>query len=85
MIANTGALAPPLDGAQLRRVAEHLDAGEGLDGLAKEFALSGTKDLLASSARALGLEWIANDHLDVATDAIEPLRGLSRRTWRWLA
>ncbi|MEC8554020.1 MAG: GspE/PulE family protein [Planctomycetota bacterium] len=71
MIANTGALAPPLDGAQLRRVAEHLDAGEGLDGLAKEFALSGTKDLLASSARALGLEWIANDHLDVATDAIE--------------
>ena len=71
MIANTGALAPPLDGAQLRRVAEHLDAGEGLDGLAKEFALSGTKDLLASSARALGLEWIANDHLDVATEAIE--------------
>lgn len=71
MIANTGALAPPLDGAQLRRVAEHLDAGEGLDGLAKEFALSGTKDLLASSAQALGLEWIANDHLDVTTDAIE--------------
>ena len=71
MIANTGALAPPLDAAQLRRVAEHLDAGEGLDGLAKEFALSGTKDLLASSARALGLEWIANDHLDVATDAVE--------------
>ena len=69
MIANTGAMAPQLDSAQLRRVAEHLDSGLGLDSLAKEFSLTGAKDLLAGSARALGLEWIASDHLEVASEA----------------
>lgn len=71
MITNTLALLPQLDSSQLRQVADMLKDGDSLERLVDRWSFNNSQELLAVSARTLGLEWLDTDEGDVPADALE--------------
>ncbi len=71
MITNTLALLPQLDSAQLRQVADMLRDGDSLEQLVDRWSFNNSQELLAVSARCLGLEWLDTDEGDIPVDALE--------------
>ncbi|MCA9131810.1 MAG: type II/IV secretion system protein [Planctomycetales bacterium] len=71
MITNTIALQPRLDSAQLRQVADMLRDGESLESLVDRWSFNNGQELLAVSARTLGLEWLESDEGDLPPDALD--------------
>lgn len=70
MITNTLALLPQLDSSQLRLVADMLKDGDSLEHLVDRWSFSNSQELLAVSARSLGLEWLDTDEGELPADAL---------------
>ncbi len=80
MITNTTSLTPSLDPQQLRNVADCLREKASLQALAQQWEFDGERDLLIETARALGLEWLESDDVQVDPQAMEgfPLKLIHR-------
>lgn len=70
MITNTLALLPQLDSSQLRQVADMLKDGDSLEQLVDRWSFNNSQELLAVSARTLGLEWLDTDEGELPCDAL---------------
>ena len=70
MITNTLALLPQLDSSQLRQVADMLKDGDSLEQLVDRWSFNNSQELLAVSARTLGLEWLDTDEGEIPSDAL---------------
>ncbi|MCC7336635.1 MAG: type II/IV secretion system protein [Pirellulaceae bacterium] len=70
MITNTLALLPQLDSSQLRQVADMLKDGDSLELLVDRWSFNNSQELLAVSARTLGLEWLDTDEGEIPSDAL---------------
>lgn len=93
MITNVQSITPTLSPEQLRQVAEAIHDPGALASLALQWDFGGPRELLAETARVLGLEWIGGDDIDVKPEAMEgfPLKLVHRydvfpleRTDRWI-
>jgi type II secretory ATPase GspE/PulE/Tfp pilus assembly ATPase PilB-like protein len=71
MITNGKVLEPRLDAMQLRAIADCLSTGEPLQRLVDSWEFSSQQELLATAASALGFDWLDNDEIEVAVEAIE--------------
>lgn len=71
MITNTTSLTPSLDPYQLRNVADCLRDKASLQSLAQQWEFEGERDLLIETARALGLEYLESDDVQVDPTAME--------------
>ena len=80
MITNTTSLTPSLDSSQLRNVADCLREKASLQALAQQWEFDGERDLLIETARALGLEWLETDDVQVDVSAMDgfPLKLIHR-------
>jgi type II secretion system protein E len=80
MITNTTSLTPSLDSSQLRNVADCLREKSSLQALAQQWEFDGERDLLIETARALGLEWLETDDVQVDVSAMDgfPLKLIHR-------
>lgn len=70
MITSTLALMPQLDSSQLRQVADMLKDGDSLEQLVDRWSFNNSQELLAVSARTLGLEWLDTDEGEIPCDAL---------------
>ncbi|MEO8270159.1 MAG: hypothetical protein ABI557_10575, partial [Aureliella sp.] len=70
MITSTLALLPQLDSSQLRQVADMLKDGDSLEQLVDRWSFNNSQELLAVSARTLGLEWLDSDEGEIPCDAL---------------
>ena len=70
MITSTLALLPQLDSSQLRQVADMLKDGDSLEQLVDRWSFNNSQELLAVSARSLGLEWLDTDEGELPADAL---------------
>ncbi len=93
MITNVQSIAPSLGPDQLRQIADAIHDPAALASLALQWDFEGPRDLLADTARVLGLEWIGTDDIEVQPEAMEgfPLKLIHRydvfpleRTDRWI-
>jgi len=71
MITNTTSLTPSLDPYQLRSVADCLRDKASLQALAQQWDYEGERELLIETARALGLEYLETDDVQVDPGAME--------------
>lgn len=80
MITNVHSLPELLSGDQLRQVADSLRDDSSLASLAMQWDFECESDLLAETARALGLEWLASDDIEVQPAALQgfPLKMIHR-------
>lgn len=93
MITNVESISPSLGPEQLRQISEAIHDPPSLASLALQWDFEGPRDLLAETARVLGLEWLGTDEIEVKPEAMEgfPLKLIHRydvfpleRTDRWL-
>ncbi len=82
MISNSKTLTPTLDASQLRQLADRLNVGESLEGLAEQWSFNSSQELLATSARSMRLDWLESDDCEVAEGTLEgfPAKLIHRHT-----
>jgi general secretion pathway protein E/type IV pilus assembly protein PilB len=71
MISDPHGIEPLLDSVKLRELADCLSGGSPIEALAQRWNFSSTQDLLATSARAMQLEWLASDDTELSGDALD--------------
>ena len=71
MISDPSGIEPLLDSVKLRELADCLNGGSPVDALAQRWSFPSAKELLATSARSMQLEWLASDETEISGDSLD--------------